>query len=61
MGAALWLDRLLALKEGELIGAGKPRELLSEGLIRKLFDLDEEAAWIFRPGAGLPETKSATP
>lgn len=56
MGAALWLDRLLALKEGELIGAGKPRELLTEGLIRKLFDLDEEAAWIFRPGAGLPET-----
>jgi iron complex transport system ATP-binding protein len=61
MGAALWLDRLLALKEGELIGTGKPRELLSEELIRKLFDLDEEAAWIFRPGAGPTERKSTTP
>ena len=61
MGAALWLNRLLALKEGEMIGTGKPRELLNEELIRRLFDLDEEAAWIFRPGAGPTERKSATP
>lgn len=61
MGAALWLDRLLALKEGELIGTGSPRELLSEELIRRLFDLDEEAAWIFRPGANPTAKKSAMP
>ena len=61
MGAALWLDRLLALKEGELIGTGNPRELLSEELIRRLFDLDEEAAWIFRPGADPTAKKSAMP
>ena len=38
--AALYCDRLIALKEGKIIGMGTPRELLTAAFIRRLYDVE---------------------
>lgn len=50
MTAARACDRLLALRDGLLVGAGHPQDVLSEGLIRELFELDEAATELLLPG-----------
>lgn len=38
--AALYCDRLIAIKDGKILGAGAPDVLLTPDLIRRLYDVD---------------------
>ena len=38
--AALYCDRLIALKEGKIIGSGTPHDLLTADFIRRLYDVE---------------------
>lgn len=40
--AAMYCDRLIAIKEGQVVGAGTPEELLTAGFIRDLYGVDSE-------------------
>ena len=40
--AALYCDRLCALKDGKIIGEGTPRELLTPEFIRKVYEVDAQ-------------------
>ena len=40
--AALYCDRLCALKDGKIIGEGMPRELLTPEFIRKVYEVDAQ-------------------
>lgn len=40
--AAIYCDKLYALKEGQLIAYGSPREVLTSELIKNLYDVDSE-------------------
>ena len=40
--AAMYCDRLYALKDGKIVGQGTPRELLTPQLIRKVYEVDAE-------------------
>ena len=33
-------DRLFFLKQGELVSHGKPKDIINESLIKKVFDVD---------------------
>lgn len=48
--AALYCDRLIALKEGEIVGEGPPQALLTADFIRRLYDV--EAIVETRPDSG---------
>jgi iron complex transport system ATP-binding protein len=39
------LDRLLVLRQGELLADGLPGELLQPELVCRTFDLDPDAQW----------------
>lgn len=38
--AAMYCDRLVALKDGQIVGAGKPKDLLTEKFIKDLYEVD---------------------
>ena len=38
--AAMYCDRLYAVKGGEIVGAGTPREVLTEDFIRRVYEVD---------------------
>lgn len=40
--AAMYCDRLYAMKHGEIIAQGRPRELLTKELIKELYEVDAE-------------------
>lgn len=40
--AAMYCDRLYALKDGEIVGEGTPRELLTTDFIRRVYEVDSE-------------------
>lgn len=40
--AAMYCDRLIAIRKGEVVGMGTPRELLTESFMRDLYDVDCE-------------------
>lgn len=40
------LDRLLVVRNGELLADGPPREIFSQNLIRRTFDLDRPVVWL---------------
>lgn len=40
--AAMYCDRLYALKDGKIVGQGTPRELLTPQLIRKVYEVDAQ-------------------
>lgn len=48
--AALYCDRLIALKEGKIVGEGTPQSLLTADFIRRLYDV--EAIVETRPDSG---------
>nr|WP_157250913.1 ABC transporter ATP-binding protein [Nonomuraea typhae] len=50
--AARYADRLVAMRDGRVIAAGTPHEVLTEELIRDVFDLDSKV--IPDPVAGTP-------
>ena len=50
--AVQYADKLLFLKEGELVEYGKPLEMLSEQLIKNVFNVDTKI--ITNPVSGLP-------
>ncbi|WP_084960110.1 ABC transporter ATP-binding protein [Thermoactinospora rubra] len=50
--AARYTDRLVAMRDGRVVAAGTPHEVLTEELLRKVFDL--EAKVIPDPVAGTP-------
>ncbi|WP_113701020.1 ABC transporter ATP-binding protein [Nonomuraea lactucae] len=50
--AARYADRLVAMREGQVIAAGDPHEVLTEDLLREVFDLDAKV--IPDPVAGTP-------
>jgi iron complex transport system ATP-binding protein len=50
--AARYADRLVAMRAGRVIAAGTPHEVLTEGLLREVFELD--AKIIADPVAGTP-------
>ncbi|GAA2363883.1 ABC transporter ATP-binding protein [Nonomuraea africana] len=50
--AARYTDRLVAMREGRVVAAGTPHEVLTEGLLREVFDLDAKV--IADPVAGTP-------
>jgi iron complex transport system ATP-binding protein len=50
--ATQYADKLFFLKEGELVAKGKPKEILTEELIRKVFDV--KATIINNPVSGNP-------
>jgi iron complex transport system ATP-binding protein len=50
--AIQYADRLFLLKEGNLVARGKPKEILSNELIKKVFDVD--ATIVENPVSGLP-------
>ena len=47
--AAMYCDRLYAVKDGEVVGAGTPRELLTPIFIRRVYEVD---AQIFTDDSG---------
>lgn len=47
--AAMYCDRLYALKAGQIVGTGTPRELLTSDFIRRVYEV--EAAVEARPGS----------
>ena len=57
--AAMYCDRLYAVKDGEVVGAGTPRELLTPAFIRQVYEVDAQIVTdadgtlhiLFRPGA----------
>ena len=40
--AAMYCDRLIALRGGEVVGVGTPKELLTPDFIKMLYDVDCE-------------------
>ena len=50
--AVQYADKLIFLKEGEMVSYGKPLEILSEELIKKVFDVETKI--ITNPVNGLP-------
>lgn len=48
--AAMYCDRLYAVKDGRVVAGGTPREVLTAELIRKVYDVD---AWVFTDGDGM--------
>ena len=50
--AVQYADKLIFLKEGEMVSYGKPLEILSEELIKKVFEVDTKI--ITNPVNGLP-------
>ena len=40
--AALYCDRLYAVKDGKIVGEGTPRELLTPEFIRKVYEVDAQ-------------------
>lgn len=42
--AAMFCDRIYALKEGRIIAQGTPREVLTEDFIRQVYQVDAEIA-----------------
>jgi iron complex transport system ATP-binding protein len=50
--AVQYADKLIFLKDGELVSYGNPVEILSEGLIKKVFNVDTKI--INNPVTGLP-------
>ena len=40
--AAMYCDRLYAVKGGEVVGAGTPRELLTPAFIRRVYEVDTQ-------------------
>lgn len=38
--AALYCDRLVAIREGQIVGIGSPRELLTEEFIRDIYEVE---------------------
>jgi iron complex transport system ATP-binding protein len=50
--AARYADRLVALRAGKVVAQGRPHDVLTEGLLRDVFDL--EAKVIDDPVAGTP-------
>ena len=48
--AAMYCDRLYALKEGRIVGQGAPRELLTPEFIRSVYEVDAE---VFTDSKGL--------
>ncbi|NUR89156.1 MAG: ABC transporter ATP-binding protein [Nonomuraea sp.] len=50
--AARYADRLVAMRDGRVVAAGRPHEVLTEGLLREVFEL--EAKIIEDPVAGTP-------
>ena len=40
--AAMYCDRLYALKDGEIVGQGTPRELLTPSFIRQVYEVDAD-------------------
>lgn len=48
--AALYCDRLIALKEGKIVGMGTPKELLTTDFIRELYQVEAEIG--VRPKTG---------
>jgi iron complex transport system ATP-binding protein len=50
--AARYADRLVAMRDGRVIASGAPHEVLTEDLLREVFDLDAKV--IEDPVAGTP-------
>ncbi|MFI7443559.1 ABC transporter ATP-binding protein [Nonomuraea indica] len=50
--AARYADRLVAMREGQVVAAGDPHDVLTEDLLREVFDLDAKV--IPDPVAGTP-------
>jgi iron complex transport system ATP-binding protein len=50
--AARYADRLIAMRDGKVIASGTPAEVLTEGLLAEVFDLDAKV--IEDPVAGTP-------
>src|SRR5690606_4432536 len=50
--AARYADRLVAMRDGRVIAAGSPHEVLTEGPLARVFDLD--AVGVADPVAGTP-------
>nr|WP_165970088.1 ABC transporter ATP-binding protein [Nonomuraea terrae] len=50
--AARYADRLVAMRAGKVISSGTPHEVLTEGLLREVFELDAKV--IADPVAGTP-------
>ncbi|GGP00925.1 ABC transporter ATP-binding protein [Nonomuraea glycinis] len=50
--AARYADRLVAMRDGRVIASGAPHEVLTEDLVREVFDLDAKV--IEDPVAGTP-------
>lgn len=42
--AALYCDKIYAMKEGQIIAYGTPKEIITRGLIKDLYDVDSEIA-----------------
>ena len=50
--AVQYADKLIFLKDGEMVSYGNPLDVLSEDLIKKVFDVDTRI--ITNPVSGLP-------
>ena len=48
--AAMYCDRLYALKDGKIVGQGTPEELLTPGFIREVYEVDAE---VYRDKRGI--------
>jgi iron complex transport system ATP-binding protein len=48
--AAMYCDRLYAVKDGQIVGQGTPRELLTPDFVREVYEVDAE---IFEDSGGL--------
>ena len=64
--AAMYCDRLYALKDGKIVGQGTPEQLLTPAFIREIYEVDAEVfrdkqgilRILYYPDGGKPEVDS---
>ncbi|MFC4158687.1 ABC transporter ATP-binding protein [Chitinimonas lacunae] len=52
IAAARYADQLVAMRDGRIVAAGRPREVVTPALVRQLYDIDADV--LTAPGDGTP-------
>ncbi|MNJ68413.1 Hemin import ATP-binding protein HmuV [compost metagenome] len=51
--AALYCDKLLALRDGKIVAMGTPNEIITPEIVKSLFEVD--AYSVMHPDRGVPQ------
>ena len=52
IAAARYADLLVAMRDGRIVAAGAPRQIVTPALVRRLYDIDADV--LTAPGDGTP-------